>query len=72
MEWFAPDIDATGSRLVVPHVGSISFENGKIRSERIYWNQTSVLTQMGLLNKGLSVIGDTQCERLPDANAPAN
>jgi carboxymethylenebutenolidase len=72
MDWFAPGIDATGRRLVVPHVGIISFENGKISSEHIYWDQATVLTQMGLLNKSLPVIGDTQCDRLLDANAPVS
>jgi carboxymethylenebutenolidase len=72
MDWFAPGIDATGCRLVVPHVGIISFENGKISSEHIYWDQATVLMQMGLLNESLPVIGDTQCDRLLDANAPVN
>lgn len=72
MDWFAPGIDATGCRLAVPHVGIVSFENGKISSEHIYWVQATVLTQMGLLNKSLPVIGDTQCDRLLDANAPVN
>jgi carboxymethylenebutenolidase len=72
MDWFAPGIDATGRRLVVPHVGVISFENGKISSEHIYWDQATVLMQMGLLNKSLPVLGGTQCDRLLDANAPVN
>jgi carboxymethylenebutenolidase len=72
MDWFAPGIDTTGRRLTVPHVCVISFENGKISSEHIYWDQATVLTQMGLLNKSLPVIGETQCDRLLDANAPVN
>jgi carboxymethylenebutenolidase len=72
MDWFAPGIGATGRRLVVPHVGVISFENGKISAEHICWDQATVLTQMGLLNENLPVIGDTQCDRLLDANAPVN
>lgn len=72
MEWFAPGIEATGRRLIVPHVGIISFENGKISSEHIYWDQATVLMQMGLLDKNLPVIGDTQGDRLLDVNAPVN
>jgi carboxymethylenebutenolidase len=72
MEWFAPGIEATGCRLIVPHVGIISFENGKISSEHIYWDQATVLMQMGLLDKNLPVIGDTQCDRLLDVNSPVN
>jgi carboxymethylenebutenolidase len=72
MDWFAPGIDPTGRRLAVPHVGIISFENGKISSEHIYWDQATVLMQMGLLDKSLPVLGGTQCDRLLDANAPVN
>jgi carboxymethylenebutenolidase len=72
MEWFAPGIDATGRRLAVPHVAIISFENGKMSSEHIYWDQATVLMQMGLLDKNLPVIGGIQCDRLLDANAPVN
>jgi hypothetical protein len=56
----------------VPHVGIISFENGKISPEHIYWDQAKVLRQMGLLNTSLPVVGNTQCDRLLDANAPVN
>ena len=49
MDWFAPGMDATGCQLVVPHVGVISCQNGKISSEHIYWDQAMVLTQMGFL-----------------------
>ena len=38
MDWFAPGIAPTGRRLVVPHVGIISFEDGKISAEHIYWD----------------------------------
>jgi carboxymethylenebutenolidase len=72
MDWFAPGIEATGRRLAVPHVAIILFENGKISSEHIYWDQGTVLVQMGLLDKSLPVIGDTQCDRLLDVNAPVN
>lgn len=72
MEWFAPGIDPTGCRLAVPHVGIIAFENGKISSEHIYWDQATVLMQMGLLNESLPVLGDAQCDRLLDVNAPVN
>ncbi len=72
MDWFAPGIEATGRKLAVPHVGIISFEGGKISSEHIYWDQASVLTQLGVLNDALPVLGVTQCDRLLDVNAPVN
>ena len=72
MDWFAPGIEATGCRMAVPHVGIISFENGKISSEHIYWDQATVLTQMGLLDKSLPALGEQQCERLLNPKAPVN
>lgn len=72
MDWFAPGVEATGRRLAVPHVGIISFENGKISSEHIYWDQATVLEQLGLLDAPLPVVGKTQCDPLLDADAPMN
>ncbi len=72
MDWFAPGIEPTGRQLIVPHVGIISFEGGKISSEHIYWDQATVLAQIGLLNDKLPVIGATQSDRLLNAEAPVN
>ena len=72
MDWFAPGIEATGCRVILPHVAVISFENDKISSEHIYWDQATVLAQMGLLNITLPVLGEIQADRLLDANAPVN
>jgi len=72
MDWFAPGIVPTGRRLVVPHVGIISFEDGRISSEHIYWDQATVLLQLGLLDAGLPVLGAEQADRLLNAGAPAN
>ncbi|CTQ74928.1 nuclear transport factor 2 family protein [Roseibium alexandrii] len=72
MDWFAPGIEPTGKRLAVPHVGIIAFEGGLIASEHIYWDQATVLKQMGLLDEDLPVLGSEQGARLLDPAAPAN
>ena len=72
MDWFAPGIEPTGRRLAVPHVAVIAFENGLIASEHIYWDQATVLVQMGLLDDRLPVTGADQGNRLLDVDAPAN
>jgi carboxymethylenebutenolidase len=72
MDWFAPGVAPTGRKLVVPHVGVISFENGRIASEHIYWDQATVLLQLGLLEDGLPALGADQADRLLDPDAPAN
>jgi carboxymethylenebutenolidase len=72
MDWFAPGIEPTGRRLVVPHVGVIAFEGGRISSEHIYWDQATALLQLGLLDDGLPALGAGQADRLLHADAPAN
>ncbi|QGQ24795.1 nuclear transport factor 2 family protein [Gimesia benthica] len=72
MDWFAPGIEPTGRQLAVPHVGIVAFEDGKISSEHIYWDQATVLMQLGLLDEALPVLSRTQCDRLLDDNAPVN
>jgi len=72
MDWFVPGVEPTGRRLAVPHVGIIAFENGKISSEHIYWDQATVLLQLGLLEPSLPVMGAEQKDRLLDCDAPAN
>lgn len=72
MDWFAPGIEPTGRRLCVPHVGIITFEGDKMSSEHIYWDQATVLMQLGLLDEKLPIVGANQGDRLLDANAPAN
>lgn len=72
MDWFAPGIAPTGRRLVVPHVGIVAFQGDKISSEHIYWDQATVLVQLGLLDGGLPALGADQAERLVTPDAPAN
>lgn len=72
MDWFAPGIEPTGRKLVVPHVGIIGFRDGKICSEHIYWDQGTALLQLGALDDSLPVLGSSQADRLLDPSAPAN
>jgi hypothetical protein len=72
MDWFAPGIAPTGRPLVVSHVGIVAFEGGKISSDHIYWDQATVLLQLGILKEELPVLGTGQADRLLDPNAPAN
>ena len=50
----------------------VAFQDGKISSERIYWDQASVLLQLGVLENRLPVLGADQANRLLQEDALAN
>ncbi|MBI4468589.1 MAG: nuclear transport factor 2 family protein [Acidobacteria bacterium] len=50
MPWMLPGIPPTGKRVEVPVIVVVQFKDGKIDGERIYWDQASVLAQIGLLD----------------------
>ncbi len=50
MDWLIPGVPPTGKRLEVGVVGIITFENGKVATEHLYWNDASVLAQVGILD----------------------
>ena len=53
-----PGIAPTGQRVEIALVAVIAFRDGKVASEHIYWDQPSVLAQIGLLPpSGLPVLG---------------
>lgn len=51
----------------------VGFDRGKVHFERIYWDQASLLVQIGLLDKStLPVTGAEQAARLLDPRLPSN
>ena len=50
MEWMLPGVAPTGKRVEVPLVAIVGFRDGKIAHEHIYWDQASVLVQLGLID----------------------
>jgi carboxymethylenebutenolidase len=61
-----PGIPPTGKRVEIPHVVVMKFDgDNKIAYEHIYWDQASLLAQIGLLDpKILPVYGIEQTRRL--------
>jgi carboxymethylenebutenolidase len=49
MPWMLPGIAPTNRRVEVPLVVIVKFRDGKLAHEHIYWDQASVLKQIGLL-----------------------
>jgi carboxymethylenebutenolidase len=68
-----PGIAPTGRKVRIPFVVAVGFEGDKISYERIYWDQASMLVQLGLLDKAaLPVTGAEQTARLLDPKLPSN
>ena len=60
-----PGVAPTGRKVLIPTVVVMGFESGKVAYEHIYWDQASVLVQVGLLDPAaLPVAGAEQAERL--------
>jgi len=73
MDWMLPGIPPTGKRVEVPLVAIVGFRNGKLAHEHIYWDQASVLVQIGLLDsKKLPVVGVESAKKVLDPSLPAN
>jgi len=49
MPWMLPGVAPTNKRVEVPLVAIVHFRDGKLAHEHIYWDQASVLKQIGLL-----------------------
>jgi carboxymethylenebutenolidase len=68
-----PGVAPTGRKVTIPFVVVVGVKDGKVEFERIYWDQASLLVQIGLLDKGaLPVTGAEQAARLLDPNLPSN
>lgn len=69
-----PGIAPTGRKVELPTVVIVGFSGGKVAYEHIYWDQASLLVQIGLLDKAkLPVRGVEDARRILDlAAAPCN
>jgi carboxymethylenebutenolidase len=50
MPWMLPGVAPTNRHVEVALVAIVKFRDGKLAHEHIYWDQASVLKQIGLLN----------------------
>jgi len=64
----------TGRKVVLPHVVVMGFDElGRVAYEHIYWDQATLLVQVGLLDPALlPVAGAEQAARLLDPTQTAN
>jgi len=73
MDWMLPGIAPTGKRVECPLVVIVHFRDGKLSNEHIYWDQASVLVQLGLLDAAkLPIAGLETARKLADPSLPSN
>jgi carboxymethylenebutenolidase len=73
MDWMLPDVEPTGKHVRVALVVIVHFRDGKLAHEHIYWDQASVLAQLGLIDSAnLPVAGVESAEKVLNPKLPSN
>ncbi|MGU3779008.1 dienelactone hydrolase family protein [Burkholderia metallica] len=73
IDWMLPGLAPTGKYIEIPMLAVICFRGDKLYNEHIYWDQASVLVQIGVLDPtGLPVAGIRTAKKLIDETLPSN
>ena len=73
MDWMLPGVEPTGKHVKVALVVIVHFRDGKLAHEHIYWDQGSVLAQLGLIDaRTLPVAGVESAEKVLNPSLPSN
>ncbi len=73
IDWMLPGVKPTGKYVEIPLVSIVNFRGGKLYHEHIYWDQASVLVQIGVLDpNGLPIAGIETAKKLVDETMPSN
>jgi carboxymethylenebutenolidase len=73
IDWLLPGLAPTGQYFEVPMLAVVRFRGDKLYNEHIYWDQASVLVQIGALDPaGLPVAGRQTAQKLLDESLPSN
>lgn len=72
IDWMLPGIAPTGKKVEVAFAVIAGCKDGKITHEHIYWDQATVLVQLGLIDpKGLPVVGAESARKVLNPKLPA-
>jgi carboxymethylenebutenolidase len=73
MPWILDGIEPTGRRVRIPQMAVVGFSDDKVAFEHIWWDQASVLAQVGLLHPpGLPILGVEQATQLEELGDPGD
>ena len=72
IDWLLPGVPPTGKKVEMAVAVIVGIKDGKITHEHIYWDQASVLVQIGLLEPThLPVSGSESARRVLNPKLPA-
>ncbi len=72
MPWMLPDVAPTNKFVEVPLVVIVRFRDGRLAHEHIYWDQASVLKQIGLItDPALPIFGGETAKKVMNGAARA-
>jgi carboxymethylenebutenolidase len=73
MDWMLPGVAPTNKHVKIPLIVVVHFRDGQLAHEHIYWDQASVLAQLGLIDAAtLPVAGVETAEKVLDPSLPSN
>jgi len=73
IDWLLPGLAPSGKYFEIPMLAVICFRGDKLYNEHIYWDQASVLVQIGVLDPtGLPVAGIQTAKKMIDETLPTN
>lgn len=73
MPWMLPGVAPTNRHVEIPLVAIVKFRGGKLAHEHIYWDQASVLRQIGLLaDPALPVYGSETARKVVEPSFHVN
>lgn len=72
IDWMLPNVAPTGKSVEVAFAVIVGVKDGKISHEHIYWDQATVLVQLGLIDPtGLPVVGAESARKVLNPKLPA-
>jgi carboxymethylenebutenolidase len=73
IDWLLPGLAPTGKYIEIPMLAVVCFRGDKLYNEHIYWDQASVLVQIGVLDPtGLPIAGIETAKKMVDESLPSN
>jgi carboxymethylenebutenolidase len=73
MDWILRGVRPTGKRVEIAMLVVVQFDDDRLAHEHVYWDQASVLVQVGLLQpRGLPVVGAESARSLLDKSMRLN